>query len=64
MCFFSDSCVYQALSGETRSTSALLETELVVCWLLKVKNEEHLKPFLPVLSLSWLFSQLHLISRV
>lgn len=56
--------VYQALSGETGSTSALLETELVVCWLLKVKNQEHLKPFLSALSHSWLFSQLHLIPRV
>lgn len=63
-CFFIDFCIYQALIGETSFTSALLKTKLVVCWLLKVKNQEHLKPFLSALSHSWLPRQLRLISRV
>lgn len=38
--------ILQALTVETSFTSALSGTELVLRWLLKVKNQEYLKPFL------------------
>lgn len=41
------------LTVETSFTSALSGTELVLCWLLKVKNREHLKPFLSARSYLW-----------
>lgn len=48
----SGSRILQALTVKIRFTSALSGTELMLCWLLKVTNQEHLKPFLSAHSYS------------